>query len=211
MADEDLTNGVEDMTAGGGGGGNLKTIIIIAAIAIVMGAGGFFAGKMLSGGEDKPPIEEKKDPQNNQAPDANQQDPGQGQDTNNADDPGADGQPDSAATTPAKGSSKGLLSLEAFTVNLNDPFGRRYIEVVFNLVVEPKSWVPKIKENELLMPKIRHEIFMTVSAKSYSELKSTSGKVTLQEEIMMRVNEILKEELGVEPVTEVLHGKFLIQ
>lgn len=211
MVDDDLTNGVEDLTAGGGGGGNLKTIIIIAAIAIVMGAGGFFAGKMLSGGKDEPQKMEQQQQQNNKTADATTQENGQGQDNNGAE-TGSENQPDGAAAAPAhKSSNKGILSLEAFTVNLNDPFGRRYIEVVFNLVVEPKSWVPKIKENELLMPKIRHEIFMTVSAKSYSELKSTSGKVTLQEEIMMRVNEILKEELGVEPVIEVLHGKFLIQ
>jgi flagellar FliL protein len=202
MADEDFGNGaMEDMGAGGGKS-NMMTIIIIAAIAIVMGAGGFFAGKMLSDGEEKKNPVEQKQP-DNKAADTNQQGQTQPQNNNAGDQTNTD--------VVVKKSNKGLLALETFTVNLNDPFGRRYIEVVFNLIVEPKNLVPKIKENELLMPKIRHEVFMTVSAKSYAELKSTSGKVTLCEEIMMRVNEILKEEMGVEPVTEVLHTKFLIQ
>ncbi|MCP4152371.1 MAG: flagellar basal body-associated FliL family protein, partial [bacterium] len=108
-------------------------------------------------------------------------------------------------------SKSGILALDPFTVNLNDPFGRRYAEVVMNLEIEDKSYVTKISENELVTPKMRDEIFMIISAKSYSELKSTSGKVTLKEEILMRVNEILNEEFDVEPVTGVYFTKFLIQ
>jgi flagellar basal body-associated protein FliL len=52
---------------------------------------------------------------------------------------------------------------------------------------------------------------MTISAKSYNELKSTAGKIALFEEIQMRVNEILKQYMGIEPVVEVLQTKFLIQ
>ncbi|UCH94567.1 MAG: flagellar basal body-associated FliL family protein, partial [Candidatus Aminicenantes bacterium] len=105
----------------------------------------------------------------------------------------------------------GFLPLETFTVNLDDPFGRRYVECVLNLVLNDKSLVPGIKENELIIAKIRHDIFMTISAKSYKELKGTAGKITLFEEIQMRVNEILKELMGVEPVVEVLQTKFLMQ
>jgi flagellar basal body-associated protein FliL len=204
MVDEELSGGVEDL--GGGGGGNLKTIIIIAAIALIMGVGGFFAGKMLSGGKDeekKPAIEQKTDTKTDQENKTND-----GGEQNSQDNNGDSGNDGDQSMTKAK---RGILVLDPFTVNLNDPFGRRYIEVVFNLVVDKRELVPKIKQNELLMPKIRHEIFMTVSAKSYGELKSTSGKVTLYEEIMMRVNEILKEEMGIEPVIEVLQTKFLIQ
>ncbi len=108
-------------------------------------------------------------------------------------------------------SKSGLMILDPFTVNLNDPFGRRYAEVVMNLEIAQKEMVTQINENELVKPKLRDEIFMIISSKSYNELKSTSGKVTLKEEILMRVNEILKEEFGVEPVTGVYFTKFLIQ
>lgn len=209
MVEDELAGAGEDM---GAPKGNMKTIIIIAVIAVVMAAIGFLAGKMFSGGGDngdKPPLEQKTDAQTQQADTKTGQ--GAQKSTNGGSNDTADasgGEGDDAVT---KKDERGVLALDTFTVNLNDPFGRRYIEVIFNLVVDKKSLVPKIKENELVMPKIRHEIFMTVSSKSYAELKSTSGKVTLAEEIMMRVNEILKEEMGVEPIIEVLNTKFLIQ
>jgi flagellar basal body-associated protein FliL len=180
--------------------GNLSTIIIIAVIAIVMGVGGFFAGKILSGG----------DQINNTAQ--------TGDAKAGAEIPGSyTGYVTSGKTggetgeRPEEKRKQGLLSLETFTVNLNDPFGKRYAECDLNLVLDDRGLVPKIKENVLVMAKIRHEIFMTISAKSYSDLKSTAGKITLFEEIQMRVNEILKEQIGVEPVLEVLQTKFLMQ
>ena len=78
-------------------------------------------------------------------------------------------------------------------------------------MLNDRTLVPRIRANALVMAKIRHEIFMTISAKSYGDLKSTAGKITLFEEIQMRVNEILKEQIGVEPVLEVLQTKFLMQ
>jgi flagellar FliL protein len=209
MGDDELT-GAEELGESSKGGG-LKNIIIIAVIALVMGVGGFFAGKMLSGGGDEPQkMEQQTNGKNGQAT--------QGENTaqNNGDQTAANtgtetGAENTGDTSTSGKKSQGILVLDTFTVNLNDPFGRRYIEIVLNLIIEPKGLVPKIKENELLMPKIRHEVFMTVQGKSYNELKSTSGKITLFEEIQMRVNEILKEYLDVEPVVEVLQTKFLIQ
>ncbi len=210
--DEELTGGMDD-SSGSSKFGKYKTIIIIAIIALAMGAGGFFAGKMLSGGKtpEDPQVVKKEDGQKTNA----KQDENSG-DQKSLDDGNADSQTnnnESTSNTNQGGvrGKKGILVLDAFTINLNDPFGRRYIEVVINLVTSTKEIVPKIKEDELLLPKIRHEIFMTISAKSFNELKSTAGKQTLLEEIMMRVNEILKEEMDVEPVLEVEFGKFLVQ
>ncbi|MDQ1354591.1 MAG: flagellar protein FliL, partial [Acidobacteriota bacterium] len=105
----------------------------------------------------------------------------------------------------------GIILLDPFTVNLNDPFARRYAEVSVNLVIDEKKLVTQITNNELLIPRIRDEIFMVISSRSFADLKSTSGKVTLKEEIMIRVNEILKQEFKKEPVIQVLFTKFLIQ
>ncbi|MCP5105151.1 MAG: flagellar basal body-associated FliL family protein, partial [bacterium] len=63
----------------------------------------------------------------------------------------------------------------------------------------------------LMVPRIRDEIFMIISSKSYGELKSTSGKVALKEEIQMRTNELMKEEFGKEPVNRIYFTKFIIQ
>lgn len=186
-------------------------ILVIIIIAVVMGAGGFFAGKIFSGRGDilstptsriqtTPIPGQKKPAQTRKTPAGQIQPPGQKEEFT-----GSGGEDDDAKIKP------GIIMLDAFTVNLNDPFGRRYAEVAVNLVVDDKLMVNRITGNELMIPQIRDEIFMIISGKSYADLKSTSGKVTLKEEIMIRVNEILKEEFRREPVIQVLFTKFLIQ
>ncbi len=203
MVDEEF----QDLGEGGGGGkkGGLPTIVIFIIIAVVMGAVGFFGGKLLTGGkaQETPPVTQPAD--GAKAADA-------GQKTNGAG--GEEGGEEGGETAPLelKGKSKsGILALNAFTVNLNDPFGRRYVEVLINLEISNKEYVSKLSGNELIMPRIRDEIFMIMSAKSYNELKSTSGKVTLKEEIMMRLNELMKEEFDKELVSRVYFTKFIIQ
>lgn len=214
--DEELAVGMDESS--GGGGGKLKTIILIAVVALVIGAVGFFAGKMLSGGGKNAAKTETVNKENAAATETKTEEKAgetKTPETATTENKGETTEGGETATTtpvPTNGKSKkGILALDTFTVNLNDPFGRRYIETVINLIVDNKEIIPKITENELLIPKIRHEIFMTISTKSYNDLKSVSGKITLFEEIMMRVNEILKEEMGIEPVVEVIETKFLIQ
>ncbi|HLP59799.1 MAG TPA: flagellar basal body-associated FliL family protein [Candidatus Deferrimicrobium sp.] len=193
-------------------------ILVIIIIAVVMGAGGFFAGKIFSGRGDilstpasriqTTPIAGQKKPGQKQRTPGTRANSTSGQiqpEGQKGESTGSGGEDDDAKIKP------GIIMLDAFTVNLNDPFGRRYAEVAVNLVVDDKLMVNRITGNELMIPQIRDEIFMIISGKSYADLKSTSGKVTLKEEIMIRVNEILKEEFRREPVIQVLFTKFLIQ
>jgi flagellar FliL protein len=203
MVEEDLREDIDD--AGGGKKGGLPTIVIIIIVAALMGVGGFFVGRILSGGEkEKPPVTQPE----------NQQAKKQEETTNSKDQAVAavvDGQEQKQGQEFASKSKSGILPLDAFTVNLNDPFARRYVEVLVNLEIKNKAYIPKITENELMIPRMRDEIFMIISAKSYSELNSTSGKVALKEEIQMRINELMKEEFGQEPVSQVYFTKFIIQ
>lgn len=183
-------------------------IILVIIIAVVVGAAGFFAGKMLSGGgnTEKKAVEKfdktQKTDENKKSEDTKTEESSvSSEESGNKE---GDSKSDDA-------NKPGLLALDPFTVNLKDPFGRRYAEVILNLEVSKKVLVLKIKNDELLIPKIRDEIFMIISSKSYNELNSTSGKVSLKEEIMMRVNEILNERLGTEPISNVYFTKFLIQ
>ncbi len=84
-----------------------------------------------------------------------------------------------------------MLQLDEFTVNLNDPFGRRYANLLISLEVENKEIIEKIKKDELLMPKIRDRIFMIISSKTFNDMNSVAGKITLKEEMLMQINEIL--------------------
>lgn len=193
--------------------------ILVAVVAVAVGAGGFFAGKML-GGKGAAPAATASTPATPPAAG------GQAQPTEGGGVAGADatpagepapagegaGAPAGEATPAGGGGDKpAALSLDEFTVNLNDPFGKRYVNVLISLEVAGRDYIARIKEDELLMAKVRDVILLVLSSKSYSEMNSVAGKVTLKEEIMMRVNEILKSGLNAEPVKDVLFPKFLIQ
>ncbi len=206
MVDMDFKDTEE---GGAPGKRSFPSILIIFFLLVVVGVGAFYAGKLLSGGENSNTSTQAGDQKGiRDSGDKTGDTTGQG---NRKTGSTGNTQQGTGGTAGMEKGDPGFLPLDTFTVNLNDPFGRRYVECVLNLVLDDKSLVPKIKGNELVMAKIRHEIFMTISAKSYDELKSTAGKITLFEEIQMRVNEALKEKLGVEPVLEVLQTKFLMQ
>jgi len=201
MVDDDLGSEFED-AVGGGGKKGLPVVVIIIIVAVIMGAGGFVVGKIFSGGEkEQAPVEKKE---------AQQQQDRQQKNTE-AQDREAMRNEDVEPRDFTSKSISGIMELNPFTVNLNDPFGRRYVEVVINLEINNKAYIPKITENELMIPRLRDEIFMVISSKSYGELKSTSGKVALKEEIQMRVNELMRDEFGKEPVNRVYFTKFIIQ
>lgn len=206
MAEEEF-NEFDDASAGGGGKkGGLPSIVIFVVIALIMGVGGFFAGKMFFGsGEDqkKPPVEETKDDKSAQN-DKKEETQSKPEDLSEED-------PDDGDQELVGKSKSGILALNPFTVNLNDPFGRRYAEVVINLEIVNKNYIPKLTANELILPRIRDEVFMIISNKSYNEVRTTSGKVTLKEEIMMRLNELMKEEFNKELISRIYFTKFIVQ
>jgi len=123
-----------------------------------------------------------------------------------------DGEKDDTASKPeTKKKGKGNLKLEEFLVNLNDPLVRRYVKFIINLRLIKAIYVEQIKGDENIIPEIRDKIFELVSDKSYTDLKSSAGKVMLKEEIMISINEILKDNLKVEPVIKVMFSKFILQ
>ncbi len=172
-------------------------IILIAVIAVAVGAGGFFAGKMLSS---KGAPEVKKEQQVSEAQKEQKSE--------------SENKAEAAETQKTETSSAipGLLKLDEFTVNLNDPFGKRYANLSINLELKNKSFVEKIKAEELLMPKIRDTIFMILSAKAFNDLNSLAGKENLKDEIKLRLNEIFQQYLQeAEVVKEIYFDKFLLQ
>ncbi len=167
-------------------GKGIPKIAIYLAIALFVAGAGFFVGKIIFGGPAEPaaelPVIEA----------------------------GTEVKPSEDARPPQE-IRPGILQLDEFTVNLNDPFGRRYANLHIGLEIENRDLVSRIREDELLMPRIRDMVFMIVSAKGYNELNTVSGKITLKEEIQIRLNEIIKPVLGREPVRDVYFSKFLIQ
>ena len=197
----------DDLSAGGGQKKGMITWILLGVVALALGGGGYFLGRM---GKTPEPVAQ-------QEAQAQQGTDGAPKET------GAEGPKATEEPTDPTGKNAeqvkadagtvqaGALLLDEFTVNLSDPFGRRFGNFLINLEIRDKTLIPKIKEDELLMAKIRDEIFMIISSKSYNELNNVSGKETLKDEITIRVNERIHDALGVEPVGAVYFVKFLMQ
>lgn len=101
----------------------------------------------------------------------------------------------------------GLVPLETFLVNINDPDGERYAKVQLQLTVVPDSVVSDIAEDTLLMAQMRDRVLTLLSAKSFEELSSPIGKEGVRREIKARLDPLLPEG----EIQEVLFQDFLVQ
>lgn len=182
---------------------NGHSMLAIILIAFISGAAGGFVVKVLPWGSSVPAGLQETTGKDMAAPG----------NSNVAADPNiagsikeSPGKEDEATKT-----EPGLLELAEFVTNIGDPFGNRAIEVEFKLLLSDKVWVEKIKKNKILMALIRDQIHMILSTKTYKDLRGTSGKTVLFEEVMMQVNEVIKQAFGVEPVVRVLHTVWKLQ
>ncbi|MGE5341464.1 MAG: flagellar basal body-associated protein FliL [Candidatus Omnitrophota bacterium] len=211
MADDDFaTDDLGGLGDAPKGKFNLKVILIVVGLGIVLGGGGFFAIKTFMGKSSKTQetkVEDKA--KKEQTPSAETATKEDGAEKKGTETQGAAG----ANTQTATAAGPSIMSLGVFTVNLNDPFGRRYAELELALVLDKKELIDQIQNNVYVMSKIKNEIIMTLSAKTFNDLKTVEGKITLMEEIKMRLNEIIKQtmKLPSEPISEVLQTKFLMQ
>ena len=103
-----------------------------------------------------------------------------------------------------------FVNLDPFTVNLVPETGDQYLQVALSLELEgPESQA----ELTAMMPKIRNNVVMLLSAKKASELLTKEGKEKLAGEIREQMNHVLapgaKEDDA--PVKEVLFTSFIIQ
>jgi flagellar FliL protein len=97
-----------------------------------------------------------------------------------------------------------IMSIEEFTVNLNETSGSRYLQVKINLELEQESLEPEIEER---MPVIRDTILLLLSGLDFEDISTPEGKQALKEAIKLRIEQILRA--GV--VRQVLFEDFLVQ
>ncbi|MDQ1351834.1 MAG: Flagellar protein FliL, partial [Acidobacteriota bacterium] len=162
MADEGFRDRAGELTRANKS--RFPLILTIIIIAGVIGAGGFFAGKFLSGGGDNQKTQgnttARQGGQGGQTQPKEQKEKITGT--------GIPGEVQILGEADATNLKPGIILLDPFTVNLNDPFARRYAEVSINLVIDEKKLVTQITNNELLIPRIRDEIFMVISSRSFA-------------------------------------------
>lgn len=96
-----------------------------------------------------------------------------------------------------KGKEKGkddslshIVSLDPFVVNLADPAEIRYLKITINLGVDSEKTSEDVQTR---MPQIRDALLMLLTSKTSEDVKDIGGKLKLQDEMIVRVNNFLTE------------------
>lgn len=88
------------------------------------------------------------------------------------------------------GAAGQMIPLESFIVNLADSAEIKYLKVTVNLEVTAEG---ASEEVQARMPQIRDGLLMLLTSKTSSDVKEIGGKLKLQDEMVARVNNYLKE------------------
>jgi flagellar FliL protein len=90
---------------------------------------------------------------------------------------------------PEKKSQGFIYSMEPFIVNLADQSRPRYLKIRISI----ESQEIKINEEyEKRLPQLRDMILTVLSSKSYGEISDSEGKMKLREEIISKLNRLLR-------------------
>ena len=97
-----------------------------------------------------------------------------------------------------------MFPLDTFIVNLADEKGKRYLRVTMQ--IELKEGEPvEILEQRLVQ--VRDIILMILPTKRFQEIRSVDGKTSLRQEIMSRLNDLLKKEV----INNIYFTEFVVQ
>ncbi|MDJ0808655.1 MAG: flagellar basal body-associated FliL family protein [Desulfobacterales bacterium] len=97
-----------------------------------------------------------------------------------------------------------MFPLDTFIVNLADEERKRYLRVTMQ--IELKEGEPvEILEQRLVQ--VRDIILMILPTKRFQEIRSVNGKTVLRQEIMTRLNDLLKKEV----INNIYFTEFVVQ
>jgi flagellar FliL protein len=100
-----------------------------------------------------------------------------------------------------------VIPLEPFVVNLADADAARYLRIKISLMVDDKSKLKEIEENQALQLKVRDLILQTLTRKSSQDLASADGKNKLRHEIQDELGPFFKTP----KLNDVMFTEFVIQ
>ncbi|MBY0238257.1 MAG: flagellar basal body-associated protein FliL [Burkholderiaceae bacterium] len=100
------------------------------------------------------------------------------------------------------------VTLEPFTVNLQQENGEQYLQVAFSVQVGGLEDSDNIKNN---MAKVRSRVLLLLSSKRASEINTPEGKQQLSQEIQEQIKEPFDRRGPEQDVVEVLFTSFIIQ
>ncbi|MDA8138532.1 MAG: flagellar basal body-associated FliL family protein [Desulfobacteraceae bacterium] len=82
-----------------------------------------------------------------------------------------------------------ILKLDTMIVNLADQGGKRYLRVTMELELSGKEVEEEINKR---LPQVRDAILMVLPSKTYNDISTTEGKVALRDELLAKINALLK-------------------
>lgn len=82
-----------------------------------------------------------------------------------------------------------IYKLETMIVNLADQGGKRYLRVTMELELSSPEMMEEVDKR---LPQLRDAILMILPTKTYADIGTTQGKISLRDEIMAKLNSFLK-------------------
>jgi flagellar FliL protein len=83
-----------------------------------------------------------------------------------------------------------LYKMDTLIVNLADQGGKRYLRVTMELELSAPEVTAEI---DTRLPQLRDAILMVLPSKQYSDIGTTEGKILLRDELIVKINGILKK------------------
>src|SRR5437879_13842443 len=80
-----------------------------------------------------------------------------------------------------------VIPLEPFVVNLADADAARYLRIKISLMVDDKSKLKEVAENQALQLKVRDVILESLTAKRSQDLINAEGKTKLRHELLEKI------------------------
>ncbi len=181
--DEEIEEVTEEKPAG-----SKKKLLIIIITAVVLLAGGGTAAFMMMGDDSNTP-EVAAD---GKASDSDAED----SDTEKSEEVATAGEAYYFSLDPP------------FIVNFSGKSRARFLQVS----IEGLTRDAKVKEDITKhFPQVRNNLVMLLSAKTYDELSSQEGKVTLRKQVLKEIQKVLEAETGHEGVEDVFFTSFVMQ
>lgn len=95
-----------------------------------------------------------------------------------------------------------------FIVNFESRGRQRFLQAELNLMVRDEAVIPAL---ELHMPAIRNSLVMLFSGQVYEDLQTAEGKELLRQQALLKVQEVLNQEIGKPGIEQVLFTNFVMQ
>lgn len=115
--------------------------------------------------------------------------------------------PEEGEVVVEKSEPPGIMEMEPFLVNINNPQGDRYAKMKLKLTVVPASLAGDLAGDEVIQAKMRDRVLTLITAKSLEDLIGPMGKEGLRREIKAHLTPMLTEG----KIQDVLFSEFVVQ